>query len=105
MEQQSIIKHRRMSFLSASLALSGITEILEILTKKSAHTNKIFSESRIEFKNAFLKYLKFCKDKEFVYCVEQGLIVPNGRGFTKKPKLLMVYHVTGKGTQFLELVR
>jgi len=105
MEQESIIKHRRMSFLSASLALAGITEILEILTKKPAHTNKIFQESRISFKNAFLKYLKFCKDKEFVYCVEQGLIIPNGRGFTKKPKLLMVYHITGKGKQFLELVK
>ena len=105
MAQELIIKHRKMSFLSASLALSGITEILEILTKKPVHTNKIFSESRTSFKNSFLKYLKFCKDKEFVYCVEQGLIIPNGRGFTKKPKLLMVYHITGKGTQFLELVR
>ena len=99
------IKHRRSSFLAASLALVGITEILEILTKKPSHTNQIFRESRMSFKNAFLKYLKFCKDKEFVYCVEQGLIIPNGRGFTKKPKLLMVYHITGKGTQFLELVK
>ena len=69
MAQELIIKHRKMSFLSASLALSGITEILEILTKKPVHTNKIFSESRTSFKNSFLKYLKFCKDKEFVYCV------------------------------------
>jgi len=100
-----VTKHRRISFLAVSLALEGITEILEILTKKPAHSNQIFQESRIEFKNAFLKYLKFCKDKEFVYWVEQGLIIPNGRGLTKKPKLLMVYHLTQKGKLFLELVK
>ena len=97
-------KHRRINFLAPRMALEVITDILEILTKKPIHSNQIFKESKMSFKSAFLRYLKFCKDKEFVYCVKQGLIIPNGRGFTKKPKMLMVYHVTGKGTQFLELV-
>lgn len=67
--------------------------------------NQMFRKSKVQSKNAFLRYLNICKEKGFIIGVGEKLIIKNGRGFGHKPRLMMVYHVTAKGTLFLELVK
>lgn len=62
-------------------------------------------ESRIKFRNANLKYLKYCKDKGLVYGEERLLKIPNGRGFSKKAKYFTVYSITLKGQMVLEWLK
>ena len=100
-----VIKHRSTSFLDVSPALDGITEVLTILLKKPMYFNQMFRESKVQYKNASLRYFNICKDKGFIVGKEEHLKIKNGRGYNKRPILLMVYSVTAKGALFLELVK
>ncbi|KKN76263.1 hypothetical protein LCGC14_0372890 [marine sediment metagenome] len=101
----TVVRTRSTSFLDLSPALDGITEVLTILLKKPMYFNQMFRESKVQLKNASLRYFNICKDKGFIIGKEESLLINNGRGINKRPVLLMVYHVTAKGALFLELVK
>jgi len=100
-----VIKHRSTSFLDTSPALDGITEILTILTIQPIHFSQICRVSRMRFRNAVLRYLNYCKEKEFVVGIDTSLKLRDGRGISRQFKSVMVYHVTEKGKLFMELVK
>lgn len=104
MSKKLMIKHRRSGILHNSLGLNGIAEILNILIQKPIHFSQICRVSKIKFRNAVLKYLNFCKEKGLVESNEELLLLPNGRGVSKKVHYYTVYTVSDKGRIFLELV-
>lgn len=96
---------RQRSFLDSSLKMDGILEILSIIQKKPMWFSEMCRASRIKFRNANVKYLKYCKDKGLVCGVDTLLKIPNGRGYSKKEKSFVVYSITIKGSMILEWLK
>lgn len=95
---------RHHSILDTSLKLDGIIEILRVFQKHPTWFAQMCRESRIKFRKANLKYLKYCRDKGLVDGVETELKIRIGRGYSRKARGIMVYSLSEKGKLFLELV-
>jgi len=98
---QIVINRRRPSFLHSSLRIDGITAILESLRKGELTFTQLYMDSNIKFKKSFLKYSKYCKDKQFV---------TSKRGISKTPnrwegRTVVYYSITEKGREFLEMLK
>lgn len=98
MSQLSVRRHR--SFLDSSLKLDGITAILESLLVGQLSYTRLYVSSNIKFKKSFLKYLDYCKEKEFV-TKHPGRNTESGRGENQR---VVYYKITDKGRNFLELL-
>jgi len=93
-----VLRHR--SFLDTSLKLDGITAILKATSGELSYYSQVFIKSNIKFKKSFIKYLKFCTDREFVISTP-GINKSAGRGENKP---VVFYTITEKGRNFLEMV-
>ena len=98
---QIVIKRRRRSFLRSSPAIDGVAAILKSLRRGEITFSQLFIDSNIKFKKSFLKYLNYCKDKQYV---------TKKPGFSKTPnrwegRPVMYYSITERGWRFLEVIK
>jgi len=96
---------RRPSFLDTSLRLDGIIEIVTLSTQ-SMYFSEFRLASKIKFKKSFLKYLRYCVEKNFVNKsqIHYKDLPDRYRGRKLAAKFYTFYLITAKGQKFLELV-
>jgi len=98
---KTILVTRHKSFLDSSLRLDGITAILQATSGELSYYSQIFIKSNIKFKKSFIKYLKFCKDRNLVTSTP-GI---NSRVTRGENHHVVFYTITEKGRNFLEMVQ
>lgn len=99
METIQVMRHR--SFLDSSLKIDGITAILKATSGELSYYSQVFIKSNIKFKKSFIKYLKFCTDREFVTATP-GINETPSRGENRP---VVFYTITEKGRNFLEMAQ
>lgn len=94
--QQLQGKTRKISILRTGYVIEGILDILE-LTESPVRYSGIHKKSKIHFKSAFIKYLK--------YCVKHGYVA-NVKKYGRKVHrpIESWFTITEKGRAFQELV-
>ncbi len=99
------VNRRRPSFLDTSLRLDGIIELVT-LSKDSMYFSEIRMASRIKFKKSFLKYLRFCVEKNFIEktIVSYKDLPDRYRGRKPSGPNYIFYTITDSGRTFLELI-
>lgn len=95
--QQLQGKTRKISILRTGLSINGILDILE-LTESPVRYMGMYKKSKIHFKSAFIKYLKYCVEKGFVHNEKVY-----GRKSKKKARESW-FVITQKGRAFQEIV-
>jgi len=96
---------RRPSFLDSSLRLNGIIELVT-LAKNSMYFSELRLTSRIKFKKSFLKYLRFCVEKNFIEktIVSYKDLPDRYRGRKPSATNYTFYKITKSGRLFLEII-
>jgi len=95
--QQLQGKNRKISILRTGLSINGILDILE-LTESPVRYMGLHQKSKIHYKSAFIKYLKYCVEKGFVH---------NEKVFGRKNKIKpreSWFVITEKGRAFQEII-
>lgn len=98
MSTVQVMRHK--SFLDSSLKIDGITAILQATSGELSYYTQVFIKSNIKFKKSFIKYLKYCTDRNFVVSTP-GINSRVTRGENHK---VVYYTITEKGKLFLEII-
>jgi len=100
------------SLLDNSPRLSGIVQILKN-AREPLRYSELYTNSQIRFKQSFLKYLKFCSQKQLI---ERKLVTKSEyyetlshskhfKNIRSTEPFRPLYKISQKGRQFLELIQ
>jgi len=87
---------RKPSFLDTSLRLDGVLHILESLGEPTSF-NKMVSQSKIKYRQSFIKYLNFC--------IEKNLITHEHTSQRYSNNSWTRISITDKGRKLLEMLK
>ena len=71
----------------------GVKDVLITASEPTIH-NQLFKKSAIKSRQAFIKYLRWCRERQLVYEIPMGNFKQNGK----------VFWISPKGRDFLEMI-